>query len=140
MEPFLGSLSDRYARFYLEVLQEARKFDPDATAIGLAYTNYKQAPVRTKLNRNIVIALGPGFHYPWKAGSARERFREQWLGWNSTGAHVYLRPNFMLQGYSLPLFFADEISRGLSFAYRHGMVATDFDSLTGQWAGQGPNL
>ncbi len=137
---FLGSLSDRYARFYLEVLQEARKFDPDATAIGLAYTNYKQATVRTKLNQNVVIALVPGFHYPWKAGSAREHFREQWLGWKSTGTRLYLRPNFMLQGYSLPLFFADEISRGLAFAYRHGMFATDFDSLTGQWAGQGPNL
>ncbi|MFV1969162.1 MAG: hypothetical protein ACC628_27390 [Pirellulaceae bacterium] len=26
------------------------------------------------------------------------------------------------------------------FAYQRGMIATDFDAITGQWATQGPNL
>ncbi|MCK5801730.1 MAG: hypothetical protein KAI66_02810, partial [Lentisphaeria bacterium] len=36
----LGSLSDRYARYYKGVLALARKHDPDAVVMGYAYANY----------------------------------------------------------------------------------------------------
>ena len=42
----LGSLSDRYAKFYLAVQKEAEKIDPNATVLGFAYENYVSAPIK----------------------------------------------------------------------------------------------
>jgi len=46
----------------------------------------------------------------------------------------------MLSAHSLPFFAARKLGGELSHAYAHGMVGNTFDSLTGQWATQGPNL
>ena len=64
----------------------------------------------------------------------------QWDGWAAAGARLFLRPNYMLDGHNLPIFFARKLGEDFSYAARHGLVGTDFDSLTGQWAAQGPNL
>ncbi len=46
----------------------------------------------------------------------------------------------MLDGHNLPIFFARKLGEDFSYAAAHGLIGTDFDSLTGQWASQGPNL
>jgi hypothetical protein len=53
---------------------------------------------------------------------------------------LYLRPNYFLAGYSLPYIFARQFGDDYKFACEHGMIATDFDSLTGMFGTQGPNL
>ncbi len=136
---WLGSLSDRYCRFYLAVQKEAQKVDPEATVIGFSYENYAKPPVETKLNERVVISLVPGLMFPWTE-EKRQHFREQWQGWAVTGARLYLRPNYTLDGHNLPIFYARKFGEDFSFAFAHGMIATDFDSLTGQYATQGPNL
>ncbi|MFH1903329.1 MAG: DUF4838 domain-containing protein [Candidatus Omnitrophota bacterium] len=138
-ENHLGSLSDRYAKFFLAVQKEAEKIDPNVIVTALAYTNYCKPPLKTKLNNRVLIALVPSFMYPWTA-EKRELFRIQWSGWANSGVSLMLRPNYMLDGHNLPIFFARKLGEDLSFAGKHGLVATDFDSLTGQWATQGPNL
>ncbi len=135
----LGPLSDRYARYFLAVQQEARKVDPDTTVMGYAYTNHKDAPLETKLNDHILIGIVPGIGWPM-TDEKREGFRKQWSGWSDTGARLMLRPNYMLNGHNMPLFLARKIGEDFSFAASHGLIATDFDSLTGQWSTQGPNL
>jgi hypothetical protein len=135
----LGSLSDRYARFWLSVQELARKTDPQAVVLGYAYANYYKPPIATKLNDHIVVAIVPSMMFPW-TDAKRQEFRSQWEGWAGTGAQLYLRPNYMLDGHGLPIYFADKLGNDFSFAYKRGMIATDFDSLTGQWATQGPNL
>lgn len=135
----LGSLSDRYAKYYLAVQAEARKVDPDAVVMGFAYENYSKPPVSTRLNDHIVIGLVPEFFFPWSPES-REAFRKQWQGWSNTGAKLMLRPNYMLSCNNMPVFFARKLGEDLAFCSRHGMIASDFDALTGQWATQGPNL
>ena len=43
---YMGSLSDRYAKFWLAVQQEAESRGyTNATVAGLAYLNYRDAPV-----------------------------------------------------------------------------------------------
>lgn len=135
----LGSVSDRYARFYLAVQHEAEKIDPKVVVKGFAYENYVAAPRYTKLNRRVVISFVPGFYFPWTAAK-RAQFRQQWQGWADTGPSMMLRPNYFLDGHNLPVNFARHFGEDFQFAARHNLMATDFDSLTGQWAAQGPNL
>ena len=135
----LGSLSDRYARFYIAVQKEAEKTDPDAIVMGYAYTNYKRPPLKTKLNDRIIIGIVPGMSWPFTE-EKRDAFRQQWDGWRATGARLLLRPNVMLDGHNMPLFFARKLGEDFGYAARAGMIGTDFDSLTGQWSTQGPNL
>jgi hypothetical protein len=139
-ETHLGSLSDRYAKFALAVQAEARKIDANAVVIAYAYANYLMPPIKTKLNENIVIGIVPSLMFPWTE-SKRQGFRDQWDGWTKkAGARAYLRPNYSEDGHNLPIFFADKFVEDFSYAYRNGMVATDFSGVTGQWAAQSLNL
>ncbi len=136
---YLGSLSDRYARFYLAVQKQAQKIDPNATVIAYAYSNRKEPPIKTKLNKRIVIGIVPELMFPWTKAK-RQAFRKQWQGWYDTGAKLYLRPNYFWCGHNMPIFFADKFGEDFQYAFKRGMFATDFDSLVGNWATQGPNL
>ena len=135
----LGSGSDRYARFYLEVQAEAEKTDPEAVIMGFAYANYVKPPIRAKLNDRIIIGIVPPLMAPW-TDEKRAEVREQWQGWAAAGARLFLRPNYMLDGHNMPLYFAHKLGEDFQFHASHGMIGTDFDSLTGQYATQGPNL
>lgn len=135
----LGSVSDRYARFYLALQEEARQFDPDVIVKGFAYENYVAAPRFTKLNRQVLISFVPGFYYPW-TDAKRDEFRAQWTGWSKADASMMLRPNYFLDGHNMPVNFARQFGEDFAFAAANNLMATDFDSLTGQWAAQGPNL
>lgn len=135
----LGNLSDRYARFYLEVQKEARKIDPNVVVMGFAYANYTVPPVKTKLNDKVIVAIVPALMFPWTQQKIDD-FRKQWDGWAKSGCRLMLRPNYTLDGGGMPIFYARKLGEDLRFAAKHGMIATDFDSLTGQWAAQGPNL
>lgn len=136
---FLGSLSDRYARFYLAVQAEAEKIDPEATVLGFAYANYVSPPRETKLNDRIILGVVPPMYFPW-TGEKRAANRQQWDGWAATGARLLLRPNFMLDGHNMPLSLARKLGEDFRYYASHGMIGTDFDSLTGQYGTQGPNL
>jgi len=133
------SLSNRYARFWLALQAEGRKHDPEATVIGLAYAGYSQPPQGIALNDHIVIGIVPPYYFPLEEKD-RDAFRELWNGWAKTGARLFLRPNYFLAGYCMPFIFSAEFGEEFQYAAQHGMVATDFDSLTGMWGVQGPNL
>lgn len=135
----LGSLSDRYARFYLAIQKHAEVIDPRAVVMGYSYANYVTPPRNTRLNERIIIGIVPALMYPWTP-EKQQRFRQQWDGWASAGARVFLRPNYMLDGHNLPIFFARKLGADFAYAAAHGLVGTDFDSLTGQYSTQGPNL
>lgn len=136
---YLGSLSDRYARFWLAVQAEARRHDPEAVVTGYAYANYRLPPRNTMLNDHVWIGIVPAVMYPWTEAE-RAEMRAQWDGWAATGARLMLRPNYMLSGHNLPIYFAHRLGEEFRHCAQHGMMATDFDSLTGQYATQGPTL
>lgn len=135
----LGSLSDRYARYYLAVQKEAEAVDPQAVVMGYAYANYVRPPLQTRLNERIFVGIVPALMFPWTA-EKRQTFREQWDGWSSAGARLLLRPNYMLDGHCLPVNVAHALGEDFAYAAQHGLIGTDFDSLTGQWSVQGPTL
>jgi hypothetical protein len=135
----LGSLSDRYARYYLAVQREAEAIDPQAVVLGYAYANYVKPPLQTTLNDRIVIGIVPALMFPWTPAK-RAAFTAQWDGWSAAGARLVLRPNYMLDGHCLPLNVAHALGEDFAYAACHGLIGTDFDSLTGQWSTQGPTL
>jgi hypothetical protein len=133
------SLSDRYARFYLAVQQEARKLYPQAIVFGFAYANYWRAPKQTRLNSNIIISYVPPLWFPYTEEMSRS-FRENWDGWIATGARLMLRPNLTHAGHNMPVFYARPLAADFAYAASRGMIGTSFDSLLGAWATQGPTL
>ncbi len=135
----LGSMSDRYARYYMAILERARQYDPDAVVMGYAYANYIDPPLATKLDPNVIIGVVPPMYYPW-TDEKRRYNRDQWQGWSATDARMFLRPNWMLDGHNMPLFLARKLGEDFKFYADHGLIGTDFDSLTGQFSTQGPNL
>lgn len=133
------SLSDRYARFYLEVWNEARRDYPDAVVFGYAYANYWEAPKHTRLDEAVFISYVPPLWFPYTEEMSR-RFRANWDGWRKTGARLVLRPNLMHAGHNMPVFYARRFAADFSYAASRGMIGTCFDSLLGAWAAQGPTL
>jgi hypothetical protein len=134
-------VSDRYAKFWLGVQQRAATHDPDATVIGYVYFNYFQAPTSgVKLNEHVLLGYCPsGGWYP-RSADEHEWYQKQWRGWRETGARLFSRTNYFLDGYCMPFVWAHQFADDFRHAATNGMVATDFDSLTGHWATQGPNL
>ena len=133
------SLSDRYAKFWLALQKEGEKHDPNATVAGYAYGRSAEPPLETKLNDRIVVWIVPPYGFPLSADQ-RERFQKIWDGWARTGARLVLRPNYTLEGYCAPYIYASQFGSEFKYAAAHGLVGTDFDSLTGMWGTQGPNL
>lgn len=134
-------VSDRYAHFWLNVQQLASAVDPNATVIGYVYFNYFQAPTSgVKLNEHVVLGFCPSGGFFPRSEEEQAWMKQQWQGWRDTGARLFLRTNHLLDGYAMPYIFVHQFADEFQHAARNGLVATDFDSLTGQWACQGPTL
>ena len=133
------SLSDRYARFWLSLQNAAQKYDSNAKVYGYAYSNYRNPPIKTKLNKNIIIGIVPNYMYP-VSEQQKNVFRQQWDGWGKCGAKLILRPNYFLSGYCMPYIFAEEFGKDFKYAAKHGMMGAWFDMQAGMWGTQGPNL
>ena len=134
----LGSLTDRYCHFWLAVQKEARKRDPNAMVLFHGYANYRKPPRKTRLNRRMLNSFVPGFLFPW-TDEALAEFRRDWLGWSRAGCSMMLRPNYLDCGHNFPIFYARRFGEAFNFAWVHGMMATDYDALPGQYATQGLN-
>ena len=134
-------VSDRYAHFWLALQQQAARIDPNATVLGYVYFNYFQAPTTDiKLNDHILLGFCPSGGWFPRSPAEDTWMKAQWDGWRRTGARLFMRTNHLLDGYTMPFIFAHQFASDFQHAAKNGMVATDFDSLTGQWATQGPTL
>ncbi len=138
-EPF--DAGRRYAKFWKGVHEKAMEVDPDAVVTAFVYLNYFVAPDDVDLHENIVLSFCPwgGWWFP-RDPREQQWLREQWHNWEDTGATLYYRPNYLLNGGAMPHVYARQMIEELSYFYRHGSIGTDFDTLTGQWAVNGTTL
>ncbi|MCX6854548.1 MAG: DUF4838 domain-containing protein [Verrucomicrobia bacterium] len=131
-------VSDRYANFWLGIQKQA---PAGATVVGYAYFNYFSAPASSiKLNPNMLIGYCPSAGWFPRSEAEHAWMKLQWTGWSETGARLFMRTNHLLDGYCMPFLFTHQFTDEFHHAVKHGMVATDYDSLTGHWATQGPGL
>ena len=134
------SLSDRYAKFYMAVLKEAQKVDPEAKVFAYAYANYLDEPKETKLDKNIILCYVARIGFPYSAEDSKT-LRRQVDGWRKAGIeNMVLRPNYLLMGGNMPINSGRRIAEDFAFIFKNGMIGTNFDSLTGVWANQGAML
>jgi hypothetical protein len=134
-------VSDRYAKFEKAIYDIAVKENANAVVVGYVYFNYFQAPTSgVKLNSSILLGYCPSAGWYPRMDDENEWYQRQWKGWGDAGAKLFMRTNYFLDGYCMPFIFAHQFADDFKFAVRNGMVGTDFDSLTGQWSTQGPNL
>jgi len=133
------SLSGRYAKFWMKVLERAKKVRPDARLATFAYANTYEAPKQTKLHPDVWVRVVAPFGYPFTEKKLSS-YEANWQAWAATGATLVHRPNYMLCGHNMPLYFAGALARNLRFVFQHNCRETDFDSLLGAFANQGPTL
>jgi hypothetical protein len=134
------SLSDRYAKFYMAVLKEAQKVDPEAKVFAYAYANYVDEPKETKLDKNVILCYVASIGFPYSADDS-QKLRRQVSGWRKAGIERFvLRPNYLLMGGNMPINSGRRIAEDFSYIFKNGMIGTNFDSLTGVWANQGAML
>ena len=133
----LGSLSDRYCRFFLEVQKEADKHLKDPVIAGLIYANYSEPPSdKIKLNKRIHLRFCPPYMYPWTEKKINA-YKKIWGGWAKTGAALMFRPNYTLDGNCFPVQYHEAFYDMYMFSAKNGMVAVDMDSCTGHSGAQG---
>jgi hypothetical protein len=132
------SLSDRYCKFWMALQKEGEKYDRNAKVFGLAYADYTQPPVATKLNDRIIVGIVAPNSFPLSA-EEEQAFKALWSGWAKTGARLFLRPNFFLTGYCMPYIFARQFGEIYKYVASHNMIADDYDSLLCMWGVQDPN-
>ena len=141
--PLVGGerlVSDRYAKFWLALYELAAPTNPAAKVTGYAYTNYLPAPSPAiKLPANICIGYVPDVLFP-RAPRDQQWVLDQWDGWRGAGATLWLRPNYFHDGYTMPHLFVHQFAAEFGHAATHGLQGFDIDSLTAQWAAQGPNF
>jgi len=129
-------VSRRYARFQMEVLKLAREHDPDAEVTGYAYSNIVFAPTGLQLDKHVIMGYVPDVFFP-RTSEQQEWVLRQWLGWEEARASLFLRPNYMLHGYCMPVNWSRQFAEEFQLFANHGMMGTDFDSLTGMWSTMG---
>ena len=135
-----ASLSDRYVRFYNEVAAVAKTVHPEAKALGYAYVNYIEPPLKTRVGEDTVIIYVQRSFFPYDQEES-EVFRQQWGGWYRMGAkRMVYRPNFMLSGANFPQDTARRALDDFAFAYTNGMFICTYDTITGAWSAQAMRL
>ena len=133
----LGSVTNRYCKFYLSVQEAADKIDPEHLIGGLIYANYSEPPTtEITLNDRIILRFCPPFMFPWTDQKVSE-YKRIWRGWGKTGAQLMFRPNFTIIQ-CFPIMYQDVFYDLFNFSYHNGMAITDMDCLTGHYGVHGP--
>ena len=134
----LGSLTDRYAKFYLAVQKEADKIKPGCMMSALIYGNYFEPP-SFKLNDRILMRFCPPVMYPWTTQKVND-YKRIWQGWYDAGVKLGFRPNFTHDGHNFPLIYYPEFDDCYRFAAERSLYYVDLDSLTGMFGANGLTL
>ena len=131
----------RYAIFYQRLYEKAKKIDPEARVLGYAYLNYITAPTDVKLDPHITLNFVPwgGYWYP-RDPREQQWLREQWLQWRKLGANLFFRPNYVLNGGSMPDNYMHQSLDQFDFYLHNGCTGTSFDARPGQWSAQGATM
>ncbi len=123
------NLTGRYTALWNKLLRDMRPERPDATLTCFAYSTYRDALPRTRLEDGMVLAV---------VHTYGEDAKEQWWNWAKAGAQLYLRPNWFHMGGCAPHIPLHRMGDCFRFAQTHSMIGFKFDTVMGYWATQGP--
>ncbi|MBR4666481.1 MAG: DUF4838 domain-containing protein, partial [Lentisphaeria bacterium] len=120
-------LSDRYVYFANQVLNEARKIDPEAKVAHDGYSHYRFPPRRENLTpANYLIYVSDMMDL--------KKLEADYQAWQKAGArHFLLRPNHLHMNTSLPMGFEKQLFEAFKIGIKYGVMGTSYDSLHGFW-------
>lgn len=130
------SLTDRYVTFFNRVAKKVLAEKPDARFTTYAYHLYRDAPLGAPLDPAFTVGF-VGLTYFSEAD--RRKDLERWDKWAARSSNLYLRPNALLGGRDFPCNYTKELAEDLGHCYQTGLVGTDFDAITHDWATRGLN-
>src|SRR5690606_38721499 len=128
------SLSDRYVTSYARIAEIVGKKYPDKLLGCYAYSAYRTPPLYAKLPGNVLVGFVGLSYFNEKQ---RQTNLQDWDLWTRATEHLLLRPNALHGGHYFPSVFTHKIADDIKHCYQTGMMATDFDSIMHNWAGQG---
>jgi len=126
---YLYGLSDRYVHLANEVARQVREIDPEAGSVMYAYEGTEAAPRHTRVDPNVVVVMVP-------TTVNLSKLVRLFGHWSRAGAtKMLMRPNYPLHYNTLavPIGAEKHMYDAFQVAYGFGVVAVDYDSLTGMW-------
>ena len=132
------ALTDRMVYFWNAIAEQVTKVYPDKLFTVDAYSVYATPPVMRTLHPNLVVRFAA-------LGYSDEKERHDALGdwdqWAKMTKHIYFRSNCMLAGRrtGMPLLYPHRFAEDFRHFVATGMMGTDLDSCTHNWATQGLN-
>lgn len=124
-----ANLSARYVRFWNRLYDRLKEINSDVRLASFAYSCFREPPPESV---PLTAKMNFGF-----VGSYQDY--DEWKGWSSYGARLYLRPNWWHVGANAPFLPLHQTGDFLSFALENGMYGMDFDAIIGYWSTQGLN-
>ena len=131
-------VSDRYLAFAVKIAGIVGKKYPDIKICYMAYSHYFDRPASfsTRLPDNMAVVF---VGYQYMNERAMKKARETYDFWSSISNDLIVRPNFLHNGFFMPVIYAKEMGRDLLTSVENGSIAGDFDSITHNWATHGFN-
>lgn len=122
-----GNLTARYVEFWNRLYKRLHQINPDLIMGAFAYSSYSEPPPpeRPVTARMYFSVVNMPYDF------------EQWQGWKSNAAGMFLRPNWWHFGAGTPYLPLDDYQRFIAFAWKNSLMGIDMDSILGTWATQG---
>lgn len=122
-------LTYRYVKFWKILAEKVAAVNPDVFVCGYAYSNYRQPPDGVRLPSNVILGY---------VGGMGDAAKEGWRKWSEAGVKLYFRPNWFHAGHNAFYMPLHEAGSFMKYAQENDVLGTDFDSLLGHYATQGP--
>ena len=128
--------TDRVLDFYNRVAAKVKAELPDKMLSMYAYSNYEAPPVKVRPDPCLIILTVAGGSYQTEAN--RESARRSVAAWGTFGNKLLWRPN-ALAGYRAwaPVNYARWLFEDVETFKANGLIGTDFDCMSGEWATDG---
>ena len=131
---YMPAVTDRYIHVVNKAARRLARDWPGKFVLYTAYRHGSSAPVREKIEPNVVIFYA-GFNYVCDKG--RQLSRENFLKWRKLTDNIIIRPNYLHHGAAMPLFYGRKMYEDFQFCMKAGVRGWDYDSLAGHWGSAG---
>lgn len=131
-------LTDRMVYFWNGIAEQVAKVHPDKLLTVDAYSVYASPPIERKLHPNLVVRYAA---LDYDVEQDRLEGLRDWDAWAKAAKRIYFRSNLMLAGRrtGMPLIYVHRFAEDFRHLAATGMMGTDLDSCTSNWATQGLN-
>ena len=135
MRPYVA-YTDRVLNFYNKVAAKVKAALPDKMLSMYAYSNYEAPPVKERPDPSLIILTVAGGSYQTQAN--RESAKRSIAAWGTFGNKLLWRPNVLAsyRAYA-PVNYARWLFEDVELFKANGLVGTDFDCMSGEWATDG---